>query len=129
MLHEAPTATVLPQFVASLNRFAPAPLIAIEVRWSGAEPLFATTTAWPVVMLPATMVGKVIDGTVGVPPVPGARLRPTGVSAVPVSVAVAGLPTALLATFKVAENVPAVVDAKVTVIGQCAPTARVVPQV
>ena len=38
------------------------------------------------------------------------------------------LPTALLATFNAAENVPAVVDAKVTVMEQFAPI-RDVPQV
>ena len=120
---------LLPQFVASLNRFTPAPLIAIEVRLSVCVPLLATTTAWPVVTLPATMVGKVIDGTMGVPPVPGARLRPTGVSAVPVKAVAAGLTAApLLFTFNDAVNVPAVLDVKVTVIVQCAPTARGVVQ-
>jgi hypothetical protein len=44
-------------------------------------------------------------------------------------VVIAGLPVALLATFSAAENVPAVVEANVTVMEQFAPMARVEPQV
>jgi hypothetical protein len=76
------------------------------------------------------MVGKVIVGTMGVPPVPGARLRPTEVSAVPVKAVAAGLIVApLLFTFNDAENVPAVLEVKVTAIVQYAPTAKGAVQV
>jgi hypothetical protein len=74
-------------------------------------------------------VGKVIEGTVGGVLVPASRPRPTGVSAVPVKAAAAGLTAApLLFTFNDAVNVPAELDVKVTVIVQCAPTARVAMQ-
>jgi hypothetical protein len=126
--HEAPAARVLPQVVCSLNRFAPAPLIASD-RVSGTAPVFVTATACPRLTVPATVLGKVIEGTVGGVIVPAARLSPTEVSAVPVNVAAAGLTTPLLFTLRAAENVPAVLDVKVTVIEQLAPIARVVPQV
>jgi hypothetical protein len=70
-----------------------------------------------------------MEGTEGDVPVPASRLSPTAVSEVAIRVVVAGLPAALLATFSAAENVPAVVDAKVTVMEQFAPMARVDPQV
>jgi hypothetical protein len=75
------------------------------------------------------MAGKVMEGTEGDVLVPASRPRPTEVSEVPLSVVVAGLPAALLATFNAAENAPAVVDAKVIVMEQFAPIASVDPQV
>ena len=62
--------------------------------------------------------------------VPACRFTvPTDAEEAPVNDAVAGLPAALLATFSEAENVPAVVDAKVTVMEQLAPMASVDPHV
>jgi hypothetical protein len=75
------------------------------------------------------MLANVIEGTLGAVDVPACRLRGTAVDAVPVKLTDAGLPTALLATFNAAENVPAVEDVKVTVIVQFAPMARVDAQV
>jgi hypothetical protein len=80
-------------------------------------------------MLPATMVPKAIAGPVG-GTVPACRLIvPADADAVPVKAVAAGVTTApLLFTFNDAVNVPAELDVKVTVIVQCAPTARVAMQ-
>jgi hypothetical protein len=58
----------------------------------------------------------------------GERLA-TGAVPVPLRLAVRGLPTPLSVTVTVPLRDPVVVGLKVTVIGQLAPAARVVPQV
>ena len=108
---------------------APVPLIPSE-RLSGTEPVLFKITAWAVLTPPAAMLGNVIEGTDTDRFVPASRpIVPSEAAAVPVSDTEDGLPAALLATFNAAEKVPTDAELKATVMVQCAPTARVVPQV
>ena len=119
---EAPAANELPQLVVCGNKLAPVPVIP-NVRLIAVEPVLFKTTAWAVVVLPATMVPKLIAGPAG-GIVPACRpIVPADAEAVADRFTDAGLPAALLATFSVPVKVPAEDELKVTITVQLAPMA------
>ena len=114
------TASVVPQVVVLLKALALVPPMEIAPKVTGTVPLLVSVTDCAVLVAPATISGKVSEVVL--------RLM-VGTTAVPLNATVTGLVLELLAMFKDALKLPAVVAAKFTVVVQLAEIASVALQV
>ena len=112
-----PTATELPQLFFS----AKSPLVEIVAIAKATEPVFVSVTVCAVLVVPTFWLEKVREA--------GERLAVVVDDvAVPVRLAVCGLPEALSVTLKLPVRVPDAVGVNVTLMAQFPPAARELPQ-
>jgi hypothetical protein len=119
--HEAPTASELPQLVNSSNDVGLVPPSRTELMVVLTEPEFVRVMTCASLVVPLTLLGKVI--------VVGLKVTEFAGTAIPLSVANCGEPVTLSAADRLAVRVPVASGLNSTETVQVAATASVVPQV